>query len=57
LKSSFGLLEKHNLQTIFSEKYHPALSVRISSKNFGFAKGIKSVPLYAAHCITEEMGT
>ena len=42
---------------IFSEKYHPALSVRISSKNFGFAKGIKSVPLYAAHCITEEVGT
>lgn len=36
---------------IYVEKYHPAYSIRISSKNFGFENGIKSVPLYAVFCI------
>ena len=32
-------------------KYNPEYSIRISSKNFGFANNIKSVPLYAAFLI------
>ncbi len=32
-------------------KYKPKYSIRISSKNFGFEDGIKSVPLYAVFCI------
>lgn len=35
----------------YSEKYHPAYSIRISELNFGFENGIFSVPLYAAWCI------
>jgi predicted AAA+ superfamily ATPase len=33
---------------VFAGKYKPPYSIRVSSKNFGFANGIKSVPLYAA---------
>jgi predicted AAA+ superfamily ATPase len=36
---------------VFTEKYKPPYSVRISPKNFGFEGGIKSVPLYAAFCL------
>lgn len=36
---------------LFVEKYHPAYALRIADRNFGFANGIKSVPLYAAFCI------
>lgn len=36
---------------IYKEKYNPKYSIRISTKNFGFANDIKSVPLYAAFCI------
>ncbi|GHT31510.1 ATPase [Bacteroidia bacterium] len=36
---------------VYVEKYKPPYAIRLSSKNFGFANGIKSVPLYAAHCI------
>ena len=36
---------------IFVSKFSPAYSIRVSSKNFGFENGIKSVPLYAAFCI------
>lgn len=32
-------------------KYSPKYAIRISSKNFGFENGIKSVPLYAVFCI------
>jgi len=32
-------------------KYKPRYSIRISSKNFGFENGIKSVPLYSVFCI------
>lgn len=35
----------------YIEKYKPTYSIRISSKNFGFENGIKSVPLYAVFCI------
>jgi hypothetical protein len=37
--------------SVFTKKYNPAYSIRISGKNFGFENGIKSVPLYAAFCI------
>lgn len=32
--------------------FNPAWSIRISEKNFGFENNIKSIPLYAAFCIT-----
>lgn len=36
---------------VFIDKYNPQYAIRISSKNFGFENGIKSVPLYAVFCI------
>lgn len=39
---------------IYKEKYHPAYCIRISTRNFGMAAGIKSVPLYAVFCISTE---
>ena len=36
---------------VFCERYKPASAYRISTKNFGFENGIKSIPLYAAFCI------
>lgn len=36
---------------IYKEKYNPKYSIRISTKNFGVANGIKSIPLYATFCI------
>jgi predicted AAA+ superfamily ATPase len=38
---------------VFREKYAAPLSLRLSSAEFGMAAGIKSVPLYAAYCITQ----
>lgn len=36
---------------VYREKYDPAYSIRISSRNFGLVDGIKAVPLYAVFCI------
>lgn len=36
---------------VYREKNDPPFSIRLSTKNFGFENGIKSVPLYAAFCI------
>ena len=36
---------------MYINKYNPKYGIRISSKNFGFENGIKSVPLYAIFCI------
>lgn len=36
---------------VYQEKYNPKYAIRISSKNFGFTNGIKSIPLYATFCI------
>jgi len=36
---------------VYVEKYCPNYAIRLSARNFGFLRGIKSVPLYAAHCI------
>lgn len=38
----------------YVEKYHPKYAIRLSLKNFGFNNNIKSVPLYAAFCITSD---
>ena len=36
---------------VYMEKYNPSYAIRISTRNFGMAKGIKSVPLYSVFCI------
>ena len=36
---------------VYVEKYRPNYAIRVSARNFGFVQGIKSVPLYAIHCI------
>jgi predicted AAA+ superfamily ATPase len=46
-----GTRTKSRSLNMFVEKYKPAYSIRISSKNFGFENGIHSVPLYAVFCI------
>ena len=35
----------------YIDRYKPKYSIRISTKNFGFSNGIKSIPLYATHLI------
>lgn len=35
----------------YVSKYNPSYSIKVSTKNFGFENGIKSVPLYAVFCI------
>ena len=39
---------------VYMEKYHPNYAIRLSARNFGFVQNIKSVPLYAAHCIIND---
>jgi len=46
-----GTRTKSKSLNMFVEKYKPAYSIRISSKNFGFENNIKSVPLYAVFCV------
>jgi hypothetical protein len=36
---------------VYINSYKPACSVKMSTKNFGFDNGKKSVPLYAAFCL------
>ncbi len=36
---------------LYMKTYNPKYAIRISEKNFGFEKNIKSVPLYAVFCI------
>ena len=36
---------------MYANQYNPKYAIRISTKNFGFANGIKSIPLYATFCI------
>jgi hypothetical protein len=35
----------------YIEKYRPGYAIRVSALNFGYVGGIKSVPLYAVHCV------
>jgi predicted AAA+ superfamily ATPase len=51
VKSSENVRSKSLAQ--FIDRYHPAYAIRISTKNFGFDNNIKSVPLYAVHCINQ----
>jgi len=51
VKSSENVRSKSLAQ--FIEYYHPPYAIRISTKNFGFDNNIKSVPLYAVHCINK----
>lgn len=37
----------------YINEYHPKYAIRISSRNFGFINGIKSVPLYAVFCLNK----
>lgn len=36
---------------VYVDTYHPAYAIKLSSKNFAFEDGKKTVPLYAAFCI------
>ena len=36
---------------VYMNRYNPNCAIRISTKNFGFANNIKSVPLYAVFLI------
>jgi predicted AAA+ superfamily ATPase len=38
--------------TEYRNRYHPTLSIRISTLNFGYVDGLRSIPLYAASCVT-----
>jgi predicted AAA+ superfamily ATPase len=49
VKSDTNVISKS--LNIYVAKYKPKYAIRISAKNFGFENNIKSVPLYAAHCI------
>ena len=49
VKSSDNVMSK-SLNT-YIKQYNPKYSIRISTKNFGYANNIKSIPLYAAFCI------
>jgi len=46
-----GRHTKSRSLNMFTTKYKPTYSIRVSSKNFGFQNNIKSVPLYAVFCI------
>ena len=35
----------------YMKKYQPEYGIKISTKNFGFENGVKSIPLYATFCI------
>ena len=37
--------------SLFMKKYAPAYGVKISTNNFGYANGIKTIPLYAVFCL------
>jgi len=37
--------------SVFKGLYKPAYTIRLSLKNFGENDGLKSIPLYAAHCV------
>jgi len=36
---------------VYMKRYNPKYAIRISTKNFGYANNIKSIPLYATFCI------
>ena len=46
-----GVRTRSGSMAVFAKKYHTRFAIRISQKNFGFENDIKSIPLYAVHCI------
>jgi predicted AAA+ superfamily ATPase len=36
---------------LFMKRYNPEYAVKISTNNFGFEKGVKTIPLYATFCL------
>ena len=38
---------------LFIKRYNPPYAVRVSTKNFGYENGIKSIPLYALFCLKD----
>lgn len=51
LSARMGMTLKAKSMMVYMEKYEPAYAIRISTRNFGMIKGIKSVPLYSVFCI------
>ena len=49
VKSDANVISKS--LNVYVAKHKPKYAIRISAKNFGFENNIKSVPLYAAHCL------
>ncbi|MBM6687018.1 ATPase, partial [Faecalicatena contorta] len=39
----------------FRERYHPPYLVRVSARNFSVGNGIRSIPLYAAWLLGEDL--
>jgi hypothetical protein len=37
--------------SVYRDRFKPEMSIRLSTRHFGFESGIKSVPLYAAFCL------
>ena len=37
--------------SVYAGKFKPEYAIKISAYNFGFANGIKTIPLYATFCI------
>jgi len=46
-----GVHTRSKSMNMFVTKYKPAYAIRITSRNYGFENGIKSIPLYAVFCI------
>ena len=42
---------------LFRDMYKPPVAIRLSGAEFGLEHGLKSVPLYAAFCLTNESVT
>lgn len=39
---------------IYMKTYSPKYAIRVSTKNFGYENGVKSIPLYALFCLQPE---
>lgn len=51
LECKAGEHVKAKSMMVYMDKYKPSYAIRISARNFGMGKGIKSVPLYSVFCI------
>ena len=40
--------------SVYREQFRPELSIRLSTRNFGFEDGIASIPLYAVWLLNED---